>query len=100
MAKWHFTQYNPNGTLNTNEHKTDLKPVDGWAGNAVDAVKQVGNALGGLADAPYLVDTTGSGKDRTLQTVSTIGEALKENPIVNNPALQAASARFIYAYQI
>lgn len=97
MAKWHFTQYNPNGTLNTNEHKTDLKPVDGWAGNAVDAVKQVGNALGGLADAPYLVDTTGSGKDRTLQTVSTIGEALKENPIVNNPALQAASARFIYA---
>ena len=97
MAKWHLTQYNPNGTLNTNEHKTDLKPVDGWAGNAVDAVKQVGNALGGLADAPYLVDTTGSGKDRTLQTVSTIGEALKENPIVNNPALQAASARFIYA---
>lgn len=97
MAKWHFTQYNPNGTLNTNEHKTDLKPVDGWAGNAVDAVKQVGNALGGLADAPYLVDTTGSGKDRTLQTVSTIGEALKENPIINNPALQAASARFIYA---
>ena len=97
MTKWHFTQYNPNGTLNTNEHKTDLKPVDGWAGNAVDAVKQVGNALGGLADAPYLVDTTGSGKDRTLQTVSTIGEALKENPIVNNPALQAASARFIYA---
>lgn len=97
MAKWHFTQYNPNGTLNTNEHNTDLKPVNGIVGNAVDAVKQVGNALGSLADAPYLVDTTGSGKDRTLQTVSTIGEALKENPIVNNPALQAASARFIYA---
>ena len=97
MAKWHFTQYNPNGTLNTNEHNTDLKPVNGIVGNAVDAVKQVGNALGSLADAPYLVDTTGGGKDRTLQTVSTIGEALKENPIINNPALQAASARFIYA---
>ena len=95
---WKIEQQKINPFINKDGDHGELgTPVNGVVGNAVDAVKQVGNALGGLADAPYLVDTTGSGKDRTLQTVSTIGEALKENPIVNNPALQAASARFIYA---
>lgn len=95
---WKIEQQKINPFINKDGDHGELgAPVNGVVGNAVDAVKQVGNALGGLADAPYLVDTTGSGKDRTLQTVSTIGEALKENPIVNNPALQAASARFIYA---
>ena len=95
---WKIEQQKINPFINKDGDHGELgTPVNGVVGNAVDAVKQVGNALGSLADAPYLVDTTGSGKDRTLQTVSTIGEALKENPIVNNPALQAASARFIYA---
>ena len=95
---WKIEQQKINPFINKDGDHGELgTPVNGVVGNAVDAVKQVGNALGGLADAPYLVDTTGSGKDRTLQTVSTIGEALKENPIINNPALQAASARFIYA---
>lgn len=95
---WKIEQQKINPFINKDGNHGELgTPVNGVVGNAVDAVKQVGNALGSLADAPYLVDTTGSGKDRTLQTVSTIGEALKENPIVNNPALQAASARFIYA---
>lgn len=95
---WKIEQQKINPFINKDGDHGELgTPVNGVVGNAVDAVKQVGNALGGLSDAPYLVDTTGSGKDRTLQTVSTIGEALKENPIVNNPALQAASARFIYA---
>ena len=95
---WKIEQQKINPFINKDGDHGELgTPVNGVVGNAVDAVKQVGNALGNLADAPYLVDTTGSGKDRTLQTVSTIGEALKENPIVNNPALQAASARFIYA---
>ena len=95
---WKIEQQKINPFINKDGDHGELgTPVNGVVGNAVDAVKQVGSALGGLADAPYLVDTTGSGKDRTLQTVSTIGEALKENPIVNNPALQAASARFIYA---
>lgn len=95
---WKIEQQKINPFINKDGDHGELgTPVNGVVGNAVDAVKQVGNALGGLVDAPYLVDTTGSGKDRTLQTVSTIGEALKENPIVNNPALQAASARFIYA---
>lgn len=95
---WKIEQQKINPFINKDGDHGELgTPVNGVVGNAVDAVKQVGNALGGLADAPYLVDTTGSGKDRTLQTVFTIGEALKENPIVNNPALQAASARFIYA---
>ena len=95
---WKIEQQKINPFINKDGDHGELgTPVNGVVGNAVDAVKQVGNALGGLADAPYLVDTTGGGKDRTLQTVSTIGEALKENPIVNNPALQAASARFIYA---
>ena len=95
---WKIEQQKINPFINKGGDHGELgTPVNGVVGNAVDAVQQVGNALGGLADAPYLVDTTGSGKDRTLQTVSTIGEALKENPIINNPALQAASARFIYA---
>lgn len=95
---WKIEQQKINPFINKDGDHGELgTPVNGVVGNAVDAVKQVGNALGSLADAPYLVDTTGGGKDRTLQTVSTIGEALKENPIVNNPALQAASARFIYA---
>ena len=95
---WKIEQQKINPFINKDGDHGELgTPVNGVVGNAVDAVQQVGNALGSLADAPYLVDTTGSGKDRTLQTVSTIGEALKENPIVNNPALQAASARFIYA---
>ena len=95
---WKIEQQKINPFINKDGDHGELgTPVNGIVGNAVDAVKQVGNALGNLADAPYLVDTTGGGKDRTLQTVSTIGEALKENPIVNNPALQAASARFIYA---
>lgn len=95
---WKIEQQKINPFINKDGDHGELgTPVNGVVGNAVDAVKQVGNALGGLADAPYLVDTTGNGNDRTLQTVSTIGEALKENPIVNNPALQAASARFIYA---
>lgn len=95
---WKIEQQKINPFINKDGDHGELgTPVNGVVGNAVDAVKQVGNALGNLADAPYLVDTTGSGKDRTLQTVSTVGEALKENPIINNPALQAASARFIYA---
>lgn len=95
---WKIEQQKINPFINKDGDHGELgTPVNGVVGNAVDAVKQVGNALGNLADAPYLVDTTGSGKDRTLQTVTTIGDALKENPIVNNPALQAASARFIYA---
>lgn len=95
---WKIEQQKINPFINKDGDHGELgTPVNGVVGNAVDAVKQVGNALGNLADAPYLVDTTGGGKDRTLQTVSTIGEALKENPIINNPALQAASARFIYA---
>lgn len=95
---WKIEQQKINPFINKDGDHGELgTPVNGVVGNAVDAVKQVGNALGGLADAPYLVDTTGGGKDRTLQTVTTIGEALKENPIINNPALQAASARFIYA---
>lgn len=95
---WKIEQQKINPFINKDGDHGELgTPVNGVVGNAVDAVKQVGSALGNLADAPYLVDTTGGGKDRTLQTVSTIGEALKENPIVNNPALQAASARFIYA---
>lgn len=95
---WKIEQQKINPFINKDGDHGELgTPVNGVVGNAVDAVKQVGNALGSLADAPYLVDTTGGGKDRTLQTVSTIGEALKENPIVNNPALQAATARFIYA---
>ena len=95
---WKIEQQKINPFINKDGDHGELgTPVNGVVGNAVDAVKQVGNALGNLADAPYLVDTTGGGKDRTLQTVTTIGEALKENPIINNPALQAASARFIYA---
>ena len=95
---WKIEQQKINPFINKDGDHGELgTPVNGVVGNAVDAVQQVGNALGSLANAPYLVDTTGNGKDRTLQTVSTIGEALKENPIVNNPALQAASARFIYA---
>ena len=95
---WKIEQQKINPFINKDGDHGELgTPVNGVVGNAVDAVQQVGSALGGLADAPYLVDTTGSGKDRTLQTVSTIGEALKENPIINNPALQAASVRFIYA---
>lgn len=95
---WKIEQQKINPFINKDGDHGELgTPVNGVVGNAVDAVQQVGNALGSLANAPYLVDTTGSGNDRTLQTVSTIGEALKENPIVNNPALQAASARFIYA---
>ena len=95
---WKIEQQKINPFINKDGDHGELgTPVNGVVGNAVDAVQQVGNALGSLANAPYLVDTTGGGKDRTLQTVSTIGEALKENPIVNNPALQAASARFIYA---
>lgn len=95
---WKIEQQKINPFINKDGDHGELgTPVNGVVGNAVDAIKQVGNALGGLADAPYLVDTTGGGKDRTLQTVTTIGEALKENPIINNPALQAASARFIYA---
>lgn len=95
---WKIEQQKINPFINKDGDHGELgTPINGVVGNAVDAVKQVGNALGNLADAPYLVDTTGGGKDRTLQTVSTIGDALKENPIINNPALQAASARFIYA---
>ena len=95
---WKIEQQKINPFINKDGDHGELgTPVNGVVGNAVDAVKQVGNALGNLADAPYLVDTTGGGKDRTLQTVSTIGDALKENPIINNPALHAASARFIYA---
>ena len=95
---WKIEQQKINPFINKDGDHGELgTPVNGVVGNAVEAVQQVGNALGSLANAPYLVDTTGGGNDRTLQTVSTIGEALKENPIVNNPALQAASARFIYA---
>ena len=95
---WKIEQQKINPFINKDGDHGELgTPVNGVVGNAVDAVQQVGNALGSLANAPYLVDTTGGGNDRTLQTVSAIGEALKENPIVNNPALQAASARFIYA---
>lgn len=95
---WKIEQQKINPFINKDGDHGELgTPVNGVVGNAVDAAQQVGNALGSLANAPYLVDTTGNGNNRTLQTVSTIGEALKENPIINNPALQAASARFIYA---
>ena len=86
---WKIEQQKINPFINKDGDHGELgTPVNGVVGNAVDAVQQVGNALGSLANAPYLVDTTGNGNDRTLQTVSTIGEALKENPIVNNPAFK------------
>ena len=55
--QWHFNKYQPNGTVNLDEHQTDLKPVNGIVGNAIDAVSSIADTV---KDKPFIVDTTGN----------------------------------------
>jgi len=75
--QWHFNKYQPNGTVNLDEHQTELKPVNGVIGNAIDAVSSIADTV---KDKPFIVDTTGGdNKMLVADRLKAIADAVKAN---------------------
>ena len=93
--QWHFNKYQPNGTVNLDEHQTDLKPINGIVGNAIDAVSSIADSV---KDKPFIVDTTG-GDNKTLvaDRLKAIADATGIDPsIAYNATFRTSALQFKY----
>ena len=93
--QWHFNKYQPNGTVNLDEHQTDLKPINGVVGNAIDAVSSIADTV---KDKPFIVDTTG-GDNKTLvaDRLKAIADATGIDPsIAYNATFRTSALQFKY----
>lgn len=93
--QWHFNKYQPNGTVNLDEHQTDLKPINGIVGNAIDAVSSIADTV---KDKPFIVDTTG-GDNKTLvaDRLKAIADATGIDPsIAYNATFRTSALQFKY----
>lgn len=93
--QWHFNKYQPNGTVNLNEHQTDLKPVNGVIGNAIDAVSSIADTV---KDKPFIVDTTGNdNKMLVADRLKAIADATGIDPsIAYNATFKTSALQFKY----
>lgn len=93
--QWHFNKYQPNGTVNLDEHQTDLKPVNGVIGNAVDAVSSIADTV---KDKPFIVDTTGNdNKMLVADRLKAIADATGIDPsIAYNATFRTSALQFKY----
>lgn len=93
--QWHFNKYQPNGTVNLDEHQTELKPVNGVIGNAIDAVSSIADTV---KDKPFIVDTTGNdNKMLVADRLKAIAEATGIDPsIAYNATFRTSALQFKY----
>lgn len=93
--QWHFNKYQPNGTVNLDEHQTDLKPVNGIVGNAIDAVSSIADTV---KDKPFIVDTTGNdNKMLVADRLKAIADATGIDPsIAYNATFRTSALQFKY----
>lgn len=93
--QWHFNKYQPNGTVNLDEHQTDLKPVNGVIGNAIDAVSSIADTV---KDKPFIVDTTGNdNKMLVADRLKAIADATGIDPsIAYNVTFRTSALQFKY----
>lgn len=93
--QWHFNKYQPNGTVNLDEHQTDLKPVNGVIGNAIDAVSSIADTV---KDKPFIVDTTGNdNKMLVADRLKAIADATGIDPsIAYNATFRTSALQFKY----
>ena len=93
--QWHFNKYQPNGTVNLDEHQTDLKPVNGVIGNAIDAVSSIADTV---KDKPFIVDTTGNdNKMLVADRLKAIADATGIDPsAAYNATFRTSALQFKY----
>ena len=93
--QWHFNKYQPNGTVNLNEHQTELKPVNGVIGNAIDAVSSIADTV---KDKPFIVDTTGNdNKMLVADRLKAIADATGIDPsVAYNATFRTSALQFKY----
>ena len=93
--QWHFNKYQPNGTVNLDEHQTELKPVNGVIGNAIDAVSSIADTV---KDKPFIVDTTGNdNKMLVADRLKAIADATGIDPsIAYNVTFRTSALQFKY----
>ena len=93
--QWHFNKYQPNGTVNLDEHQTDLKPVNGVIGNAIDAVSYIADTV---KDKPFIIDTTGNdNKMLVADRLKAIADATGIDPsIAYNATFRTSALQFKY----
>lgn len=95
VNQWHFNKYQPNGTVNLDEHQTELKPVNGVIGNAIDAVSSIADTV---KDKPFIVDTTGGdNKMLVADRLKAIADATGIDPsIAYNATFRTSALQFKY----
>lgn len=93
--QWHFNKYQPNGTVNLDEHQTELKPVNGAIGNAIDAVSSIADTV---KDKPFIIDTTGNdNKMLVADRLKAIADATGIDPsIAYNATFRTSALQFKY----
>lgn len=93
--QWHFNKYQPNGTVNLDEHQTELKPVNGVIGNAIDAVSSIADTV---KDKPFIVDTTGNdNKMLVADRLKAIADATGIDPsVAYNATFRISALQFKY----
>ena len=93
--QWHFNKYQPNGTVNLDEHQTELKPVNGVIGNAIDAVSSIADTV---KDKPFIIDTTGNdNKMLVADRLKAIADATGiDHSIAYNATFRTSALQFKY----
>ena len=93
--QWHFNKYQPNGTVNLDKHQTELKPVNGVIGNAIDAVSSIADTV---KDKPFIIDTTGNdNKMLVADRLKAIADATGIDPsIAYNATFRTSALQFKY----
>ena len=93
--QWHFNKYQPNGTVNLDEHQTELKPVNGVIGNAIDAVSSIADTV---KDKPFIVDTTGNdNKMLVADRLKAIADATGiDTSVAYNATFRTSALQFKY----
>ena len=93
--QWHFNKYQPNGTVNLDEHQTELKPVNGVIGNAIDAVSSIADTV---KDKPFIIDTTGNdNKMLVADRLKAIADATGIDPsTAYNATFRTSALQFKY----
>lgn len=93
--QWHFNKYQPNGTVNLDEHQTDLNPVNGVIGNAIDAVSSIADTV---KDKPFIIDTTGNdNKMLVADRLKAIADATGiDTSIAYNTTFRTSALQFKY----
>nr|DAY33579.1 MAG TPA: crystallin beta/gamma motif-containing protein [Caudoviricetes sp.] len=93
--QWHFNKYQPNGTVNLDEHQTELKPVNGVIGNAIDAVSSIADTV---KDKPFIIDTAGNdNKMLVADRLKAIADATGIDPsIAYNATFRTSALQFKY----